>query len=102
MPPPTKRRKQSESMRLLGQRIKKRQYRARKRWEETYKLMEDYSGGIKNSKGKTRTFEENRMILLALKAALRRRLEGEEDKRKIIWSAIDREVASDLGIGYPM
>ena len=59
--------------------------------------MEDYSEGIKNSKGKTRTFEENRMILLALKAALRRRLEGEEDKRKIIWSAIDREVASDFG-----
>ena len=36
---------------------------------------------VKNSKGKTRTFEENRMVVLALKAALRRRIELEVDKK---------------------
>ena len=52
---------------------------------------------IKNPRGKTRSFEENKMLLLALNAALKRRMGAVVDKRYVKWSAIDNEVAADFG-----
>ena len=77
--------------------MRKRQEKAKKRWQETAAEFEEYTTHIKNPKGKSRTFEENKMLLLALKASLRRQMEAETDKTKVSWSAIDREVAEDFG-----
>jgi len=64
-----------------------RKKRANERWEYVYKDFEEYSVSIKNSKGKTRFFEENEMLVLGMKAALKRRF----DPTKVSWTSIDRD-----------
>ena len=63
--------------------IIKRKNRAQQRWNEIMECFNEYSVLLKNAKGKSRTFAENRMLLLALNVALRRNIKLTEDKRKI-------------------
>ena len=77
---------------------KKRQQRMRANWESQLKVFESFEGGLCNEKGKQRTFEENKMLLLALQASLRRRLERGE--ANISWRSIEDEVARDFHVGH--
>ena len=77
---------------------KKRQQRRRANWESQLKVFESFEAGLCNEKGKQRTFEENKMLLLALQASLRRRLERGEDN--ISWRIIEDEVARDFHVGH--
>ena len=55
--------------------IQKRKNRAKQRWNEIMEYFNEYSVLLK-----TRPFEENRMLLLALNVALRRKMELTEYK----------------------
>ena len=72
-----------------------RKNRANERWECIYKDFEEYSVSIKKPKGKTRSFDENKMLDLGMKAALKKRLKS-VDPTKISWTSIDREMAEDF------
>ena len=76
--------------------LRMRKKRANDRWESIYNDFNEYSDSIKNPKGKTRSFEENKMLLLGMKAALKRRLNCGEPT-KISWTSIDIEMAEDFG-----
>ena len=73
-----------------------RKKRANERWEYIYKDFEEYAVSIKNPKGKTRSFEENKMLVLGMKAAHKRRLES-VNLTKISRTSIDREMTEDFG-----
>ena len=61
--------------------IRKRKYRAKQRWESTIRDFDEFAEAIKSPKGKSRTFEENKLILMALRAYAKRKFKGTEDKR---------------------
>jgi hypothetical protein len=59
---------------------------------------------VKSPNGKSRSFEENKLFILALRATLRRRIEAIEEKRlsplKLSWTSIvEEEVARDFHVG---
>ena len=89
MPKRKRRHQQSHRSSRSSGAMRMRKKRANERWEYIYKDFEEYAVSIKNPKGKTRSFEENKMLVLGMKAALKRRLES-VDPTKISWTSIDR------------
>jgi len=79
------------------QRKKKERIR-RRSWRQTLADFTTLCEGVKNSKGKCRTFEENRLLLFALKAALRRQLDSVVSAMSINWTAIETEIAVDFHV----
>ena len=57
-----------------------------------------FSDCTKNSQGKSRTFEENRLLIFALQASLKRQLEkvarSQAEIMSINWSGIEQEVST--------
>ena len=77
---------------------KKRKQRYRKRWINLRDTLGSLIPTIKNSVGKVRTFEENKMIILAIHASLKRHLKAHEqdDNSPISWRIIGQEVSRDF------
>ena len=70
------------------------------RWR---RLLEEFNGladTLKNPQGHSRTFEENKMILLALRAALNRRISllNVDQETTINWRSIEDEVGRDFHV----
>ena len=72
----------------------------KKQWHANHSSLDEMADSLKNPKGKTRDILENKMMLLALIAALRRALEAVEHNNKpissVTQSAIEQEVARDF------
>ena len=64
------------------------------RWEQEMEAMDSLAEGIGGEKGKSRTFEENKCYVLALRAYFRRRLEA--GKPSTNWTEIEQAVAHDF------
>ena len=97
---PNKRKRQLKQLSRNSRAVQMRIRRAKERWEARLEDFEGYCEWVKNPNGKRRTFEENKMICLALKAGLRRRVRDFErglDPRSISWTSIDQEIAADFG-----
>jgi len=58
--------------------VRKQVDRKEKKWEDTLLKFESFADGLCNERGRSRTLEENKLLLLALKAALKRRVESKE------------------------
>ena len=74
-----------------------------RRWNGWYDCLCDLETGIKdlcNPSGRSRGVEENKLLLLAVVASLRRRVIAEKDSKRgfISWTAIEEEVASDFHV----
>ena len=69
--------------------------RATNRWEGFHEDLELYSDGVINSSGNSRSFEECKMIVLALKSALSTALAYWEHT-DITWTALEKRVAEDF------
>ena len=80
--------------------IRKRKERKKKHWKDVFDEFEDMVQGLKNPKGKCRSMDENKMILYALKAGLKRKLAAVDDDllqpHQISWTDIEREIAEDF------
>ena len=79
--------------------IKKRKEERHAEWEDNIGLFEDLLDPLVKSKTKKRTLEEHRLILLSLLATARRRFDL-CDIDDVNWTSIEREVASDLRVGF--
>ena len=89
----TKKRRLSESKEAK----KKRKQRLRAFWNTQWQKLDAVSNDIRGETGKSRSFEEMRLLLLAIKAALKQRIFEKEEK--ISWRQIDEEVAEDFRVG---
>jgi hypothetical protein len=69
-----------------------------KMWNERFVQFDEYDLG--NSKGRTRTTEENKLVLLTLKLVLKLYLEKVESKElkphELSWTLVENRVASGL------
>jgi hypothetical protein len=96
MPKPSKKKRRSQSLNAAKRHVCK----LKNIWHGIYDDFND--GSLANSKGRSRTFEENRIVLLSLKMLLLERLElVEEGKRKIYeitWTSIEDRVSQQLGV----
>jgi hypothetical protein len=58
---------------------------------------------VKSPNGKSRSYEENKLFILALRATLRRQIEAIQENRlsplKLSWTLIEEEVARDFHVG---
>ena len=101
MPPTNKRKKHTAKASNESTADRKKVERCKTMWKDSFDAVDELAEGLKNPKGKTQTFEENKMMLLGLKAALKQRLqsadEKEADPRDINWTAIELEVAGNFG-----
>jgi hypothetical protein len=93
MAPVNKRKKQLNAVRdmTIG-----RRRNALKLWEERLDEYDALSTTVYNAKGKTRTFEENKLIVLGIRYALKKYLEMVELGYNILdlnWTLIEIEVA---------
>jgi hypothetical protein len=99
MPPPSKRRRQSQTAAAT----KRRRERATKYWREELESIDVASETVKSPNGKSQTFEENKIFILAIRATLRRQckavIEGQMDPLKMSWTSIEKEVAEDFHVG---
>jgi hypothetical protein len=99
MPPPSKRRRQSQTAATT----KRRKERAAKYWREELESIDVASETVKSPNGKSQTFEENKIFVLAIWATLRRQcevvIEGQMDPLKMSWTSIEKEVAEDFHVG---
>ena len=75
-------------------------YRAYHRWEDAFSAFSEACEGIRNQKGRSRGSEENKLLLLAMCASLKRHIKAARDDKhealSIRWSAIEHEVAEDF------
>jgi hypothetical protein len=69
-------------------------------WNKALDEFDEY--GLGNNKGKTRTAEENKLILLTVKLVLRMQLEqvanGEKSIFTVAWTTIETLVADSLQV----
>lgn len=80
---------------------KKRLQRSVNSWKDRLHVFDGFAAGIKNPPGRSRTFNENKLLLLALRAALRRQvqaLEANKSEMTMSWTAIEEEVSTDFGV----
>jgi hypothetical protein len=109
MPPASKRKKASKtaSGALAAVRRDAKQKECRKqalvrKWEDIAENFEAKKDTLTSPKGKARTFEENSMLLLALRGSLNRHLNmvklGEQET--LNWTAIEKDVASTFQVGH--
>ena len=98
MPKSSKRKRLCRSMRA----IQKRQERKANVLLEELALFEELSLGITNPKGRTRGFEENKLLLLATLAELKRRINNTDGSKKAIsqlcWTDVECQVAEDFHV----
>ena len=89
MPPPSKRLRKSRS----AVAIQKRNERKANNIIEEFELFKELASGLLNPRGKTRSFEENKLLLLALLSELRRQLDATDGTAKSIsaisWTPIE-------------
>ena len=78
--------------------VKKQKQRQQQRWIDVRDTLTSLIPTIKGSKGKVRTFEENKMIVLAIQASLKRLLKAYEKDNNlhIGWTMIEDEVSRDF------
>ena len=69
-----------------------------KGWRRILEEFNNLSTSLKNPQGESRTFRENKMLILALRAALNRhvRVLNLNPEVTINWTCIENEVASDF------
>jgi hypothetical protein len=83
--------------------MKRRRERAAKYWREELESIDVASETVKSPNGKSRTFEENKIFVLAIRATLRRQfeaiIESRMDRLKMSWKSIEKEVAKDFHVG---
>jgi hypothetical protein len=82
---------------------KRRKERAAKYWREELESIDVAFETVKSPNGKSRTFKENKIFVLAIGATLRRQrkavIEGRMDPLKMSWTSIEKEVAKDFHVG---
>jgi hypothetical protein len=82
---------------------KHRVQRSAKYWREELDYFDEGVLTVKAPNGKSRSFEENKLFILALRATLRRQIEAIEEKSlsplKLSWTSIEEEVARDFHVG---
>ena len=69
-------------------------------WKSEFETFEVFDDSLRSTKGRQRTPQENKMILLVLKAYLNRRIKANDWQTvsNINWTSIEEEVASDLRV----
>lgn len=99
MPRRTKRQRHSRAAVAVA----KSNQRKIKEWKSEYEVFAEQALEIRNARGRTRTKEENQLLLLALLACLRRRIEAAEEDRSQLchlnWTSIETEIMEDFGVG---
>ncbi len=99
MPPPNKWQQQS----WTAAATKRRKERATKYWREELELIDVASETVKSLNGKSQTFKENKIFVLAIQATLRCQFEavpeGRMDPSTMSWTSIEKEVAKDFHVG---
>eukprot|EP00547_Thalassionema_nitzschioides_P012115 CAMPEP_0194259496 /NCGR_PEP_ID=MMETSP0158-20130606/43728_1 /TAXON_ID=33649 /ORGANISM="Thalassionema nitzschioides, Strain L26-B" /LENGTH=140 /DNA_ID=CAMNT_0038999315 /DNA_START=74 /DNA_END=493 /DNA_ORIENTATION=+ len=99
MPPSSKRKRQSRTAAATSQRYR----RSLNVWTEKEGEFTALCDIIRNPKGRTRGIEENKLLLLALRAGMKRRIAAATETRslatQITWTDIEQEVAEDFGVG---
>jgi hypothetical protein len=82
---------------------KKNKERLANSWRNQLEVFSDFCQEIKNPNGRSRTLEENKLLILALRAYLRRKVEsmnkGNLYPSAITWTSIEEEVARDFCVG---
>ena len=78
--------------------LERRRQRLLKRWREKSANLEMMSTNLTNQKGKTRTVEEKKLVLLLVKATLKREIGNSQFKKSLdlYWTKIDVQVPRDL------
>ena len=78
--------------------LERRRQRLLKRWREKSANLEMMSTNLTNQKGKTRTVEEKKLVLLLVKATLKREIGNSQFQKSLdlYWTKIDVQVARDL------
>jgi hypothetical protein len=78
--------------------IRKRRTRKWKQWKTNQQILEAFSGELKNPPGSSRSTAENKILLLAVRATVRRVLASAkiENIMTISWHSIEEEVARDF------
>jgi hypothetical protein len=70
------------------------------RWEHHGEVMNALPIGLNNENGKSRSFEENKLLIYVIQAALNRRIETLQTKTicstEVSWRHIEEEVARDF------
>jgi hypothetical protein len=96
MPRATKRRRRSRT----AQALKKHKERLENSWRNQLEVFSDFCQEIKNPNGRSRTLEENKLLILALRAYLRQKVEsmneGDLHPSSINWTLIEEAVARDF------
>jgi hypothetical protein len=96
MPKPKKRRRHSRRAHAS----KKRKKRLANSWRNQLEVFSDFCQEIKNPNGRSRTYEENKLLILALRAYLRQKVksmnEGDLHPSSITWRSIEEAVAGDF------
>ena len=67
------------------------------RWRKEYALFTNLADGILSDRGVSRTIEENRLLLLALRAAFKWKIDS--GFQELSWRNIENEVAEDFRVG---
>lgn len=97
-----KRQKQLKRLRRTVAALSRRRQRKQKRWVDELHNMNLLSSVLCNKSGKTRSVEENKLILLSLKGFLKRELEKLSEKKEIncdlSWSKLESMVSNELHV----
>ena len=96
MPGVSKKRRRSRT----GHACKKRKERLANSWRNRLEVFSDFCQEIKNPNGRSRTYEENKLLIFALRAYLRQKVEsmneGDLQPSSITWRSIEEAVARDF------
>ena len=84
--------------------VKKRKEREQSKWESEVKVFDLHVKKLKHQKGQVYSRDKNEMLIKALNAYLKRRLDANKnlnyvDKTSIWWTSVDYEVPHDFGVG---
>jgi hypothetical protein len=96
MAPPNKRQRYLKAHAAAQQAGIEKGEKALKLWEKRLKVIHGLTDGFSNQKGRTMTFEENKLLVLAIRYALETYLQKAEWGYNILdlnWTIIDLEVA---------
>jgi transposase len=79
---------------------KKRKERLANSWRNQEEVFSDFCQEIKNPNGRSRTLEENKLLIFALRAYLHKKVEsmneGHSPASSITWTLVETEVARDF------
>ena len=84
--------------------VKKCKERKQSKWEPEVKVFDLHVKKLKHQKGQVYSRDKNEMLIKALNAYVKRRLDANKnlnyvDKTSIWWTSVDYEVAHDFGVG---